>query len=365
MDRAEFLEAFETNIQCIDKGSEYLFTIYEDAETTPVQYDSVPYDPRAVYEGPSYLIRFIKRCREEGIEPLLYYAPFDAVITVDYVTSISEALEVPYLDLYKQRDSVVNNKTDYADRAHLNFAGEIKTTELLGNALLANFSFEEHSSSETARWNRYDSEYIEYITGLIVNAEDLKETVLLLADDNFTAEIILPKRIDRHIGILFDELKDTCQIRMDDSTDRVTMNVFDSHSNKLIAQKTFSVPLNWKEVHLSELYQQEHAYVTIEGVFDGNEKSPWKVTGLLPAAEYRDGILNYNEPWNSVSSNVYKVGLFDSNGSFLGGYPSAEETTKTVILSDAIDLFNGTEYIVISGIDGSVKMDGWISFPVQ
>ena len=104
-----------------------------------------------------YLNKIIDYAEQENIPLLLLTAPYtvkeEAQKRYNYVFSIAESRQVPYLDSNKMYDEIgLDFSTDMADDLHLNRTGNAKFSKFLGQYLLDRYEIEDRRGEE-----KYDS----------------------------------------------------------------------------------------------------------------------------------------------------------------------------------------------------------------
>ena len=179
----------EINVQ---KGAEYLTTVAE-----PNDILSVPVDEKLEEDtiGVLYLKRMIEDCQDRGIDVLLINLPFPAeendLLSANRVYDIAEEYGINYINFLAM--DVVDYETDCADEgSHLNASGARKVTSYLGNYITKHYDLtDRRKDPEYSDWDVDYETYREYKIEVMLEQDELEVYLMLLADHNWDAELVL------------------------------------------------------------------------------------------------------------------------------------------------------------------------------
>lgn len=148
------------------KGSIFDFTVYKMEEPTLVENtQKLPKNVRY------YLEKILQLCEEQGIELILYTAPysyqdrkaedFDQKQGMNIaVKEYCEEHDIPYFDFQRSIDAGIDYAQDFRDYAHMNTRGAEKITRYLGQYLKQNGTYPDHRGDEAfASWERDYEKY--------------------------------------------------------------------------------------------------------------------------------------------------------------------------------------------------------------
>ncbi len=200
-------------------------------------------------EGKEYIRKFIQSCREEGIEPVLMFVPFPATakeqMWANSVYDIAEEENVRFFNM--QQEEIVDFDIDCYDfNSHLNTSGARKVTDYLGACLKQQYGLSDKRLQEDFQtWNEDYEEYRQMLFINIQKEKDLKNTLMLLNNSNFKADIRCNLKCE------FDEITNKLLEQVDasvkweeevvpDSESDVFIKVFDVKTNDIVDMKEFS-----------------------------------------------------------------------------------------------------------------------------
>ena len=144
--------------------------------------------------GYAYMRRMIEECQRRGIEILLVHLPYpaseNAQMHANTVGSIAEEYGVNYVD-FVYLDSVVDYTVDcYDQQAHLNPSGGLKVTGFIGEYLKTHYALEDKRSDPAYKnWDEAKRRYTEYKHNLLSAQDRLENVLVLLHDDDVSAQI--------------------------------------------------------------------------------------------------------------------------------------------------------------------------------
>ena len=192
---ADIDSALKIRVESVHKGAQFLVDIYKDATYIDIEYK--PTTTENLTDSQKYVLRFIETCKSFNIIPVLLYVPYDVQINEDWINPIISELNIYYLDMYGHLNDYINYKTDFADRAHLNFLGDHKTTNEIGVFLseIINNQFLDNQTIE--QWEYYYKKYMDDIKTRIMKANNLNEILLYMCDSCIEGEIVYGKDIYR------------------------------------------------------------------------------------------------------------------------------------------------------------------------
>lgn len=222
------------------KGSTLRGEVFDDVKMLDYAYGSV-LDPErdGLTYGTGYLVKFIETCLAEGIQPVLMYAPYNVPDEPDLVSNIARQYQVPYFDYYIRGNELINHKTDLPDRAHLNFSGAAKITDLLGKELSAMLQ-PEHGQEQREEWDRYYQDYKADLYQRAENAQSLQELLLYLSAPMLRAQIYIhPEAQVPELTDFADTVKEKCEVVMTTAVPSVRVCLQDTESGNIVAVKAF------------------------------------------------------------------------------------------------------------------------------
>lgn len=169
------------------KGGESYSTVYPVKNPVLVSQDEIAPE---MTRGLQYLEKFILRCREEGIIPVLTYIPYHSF--QDYQPYCNAAIEyarsmgVATLDL--QHMDLIDDDTDWYDSgSHANPSGAKKVTRAMGQYLKGTFDLTDNRTD--AGWVSDYEDYLADRAEAIKEEEPLWQKLSLLSVEGFTANV--------------------------------------------------------------------------------------------------------------------------------------------------------------------------------
>ena len=140
-----------------------------------------------------YFRKYIELCEEENIPLVFVCSPYmvteDAQKIYNYMFSIADEYEIPYLDFNKMYEELnLDFKTDMCEWSHLNERGNVKYTTYLGNYLKEHYDLPDRRGEEAyITWqedaDRWKQELNFYTLPSIKNAVDY---IKALDNPNYT-----------------------------------------------------------------------------------------------------------------------------------------------------------------------------------
>ncbi|MBQ7372486.1 MAG: hypothetical protein IJW67_11535 [Blautia sp.] len=169
-----------------DKGAEMRVGI-----SNPLVFDQISPDKKTEGEtlGIVYLRKIIEECQEKNIEVLLTYVPFPASeeeqMEANRMQEIADEYGVQYLNFLNL--DVVDYNVDMVDIAsHLNPSGARKVTDYLGTYFREHYDLpDRREDPEYERWYADYEMYREKKITFLKDQNNLKNVLMLLADDHF------------------------------------------------------------------------------------------------------------------------------------------------------------------------------------
>ncbi len=235
----------ETATENLEKGAESRIHVAAAEE-----YEQIPQDQTATEQTEELeeLVRIIDYCQSKEIELVLINIPspqeVDKQERGNQIQGIADEEGVPYLNL--PYENVVNFTTDLFDRnSHLNPSGARKVTDYLGSYLTENYDLaDKREDSEYESWNEdYEVYYKQFLIPNLLKEDTLNETLMLLNNENFTADIETTENypMGNVLKTLLAALQDT--ITMTDSLaedqDRMRITIYDASHEEALMIKEF------------------------------------------------------------------------------------------------------------------------------
>ena len=191
--------------------------------------------------GAKYLRMMIEECQNRGIDVMLMYLPYPAPESQQMVAAGVAAIAQEYgVDYVNYLDSdVIDYNTDCYDLGgHLNPSGARKVTTDLGAYIQERYSIPDQRGNEAyGRWNEDDIDYIIYKAKLIDEQEELDNTLMLLADDDFTTTVTMRPDsqvyTDPKLGCLVSNIAD-CIMTQEDIPEEIHIRVTDNYYNTTV-----------------------------------------------------------------------------------------------------------------------------------
>lgn len=180
-------------VTSLEKGAESRINVAVPSQRIPVE-------PTDYIEeetlGIKYLCKILEECKERGIQVLLTYLPFPDSTGWQRESNtaglIAKEYGVDFIDfntLWEQ----VNPITDFADKdSHMNPLGAAKITSYLGKYLVEHYGIRDYrENSNYYHWHEDYEEYRLHKLQLIKEQEELKNYLMMLADDDISWGIYL------------------------------------------------------------------------------------------------------------------------------------------------------------------------------
>ncbi len=192
-----------------------------------------------------YLCKTIEYCKDNGIEVLVTFLPFNAtenqIAISKYAAMLCNDLNVKYINFLE--NNVTNFKTDYSDEAHLNSNGARKVTKALGEFIKANYDIPNRKEDpDYTLWTEEYNKYVDYKIKLQKSTNSvLREYLVLLGTQtDIKYQIVLSgAEITTLTRELINELNQTCI--------KVNKDAFTgSNKNKMIKITTWDARTNKK-----------------------------------------------------------------------------------------------------------------------
>ena len=180
-------EDFQKGIN-VEKGAESRINVAKVQENLAIEESDVLEEKTINME---YLDRIVSLCEEKEIQLLLTYLPFPDPAgwrkESNTMEEVAKEYGVHFLD-YDTLNSVIIPHTDYYDKdSHLNPSGAKKITRYLGDFMVNHYSLGDYREREEyGKWHEDYKEYYEYKLTLIKQEEELKNTLMLLNDQDIS-----------------------------------------------------------------------------------------------------------------------------------------------------------------------------------
>lgn len=178
-------EDFESK-PTVTKGAEMKIAVATPAQTNIVAQDCKMEEDTLAVE---YLKKMVEECQSRNIEVLLTYLPFPASeaeqMEANRVYDIAKEYEINYINFLEL--DVVDYQTDCFDAiSHLNPAGGKKVTNYLGQYIISNYEIpNQQENPKYVEWEKDWDDYTAYKLELLKEQKDLKNYLMLLADNNY------------------------------------------------------------------------------------------------------------------------------------------------------------------------------------
>lgn len=220
------------------KGGESYSTVYPVKNPVLVSQDEIAPE---MTRGLQYLEKFILRCREEGIIPVLTYIPYHSF--QDYQPYCNAAIEyarsmgVATLDL--QHMDLIDDDTDWYDSgSHANPSGAKKVTRAMGQYLKETFDLTDNRTD--AGWISDYEDYLADRAEAIKEEEPLWQKLSLLSVEGFTANVEISSDfyMDPVTQKLLDNLGDRLTVHPLDESGHLRLTVY-SPSGEEICCNTY------------------------------------------------------------------------------------------------------------------------------
>ena len=229
-------EDFVANINH-EKGAESMISIAKPNMVTN-------FDDIVTYEGKEtinmeYLRKMIEHCKENNIEVLITYLPYEAsvkeVSASKYVQTICDEYDVNYINFLPK--NMVNYNMDFYDKHHLNPSGARKITDYLGQYIMENYDIPDQRENDS--YNFWYEDYDEYIDLKTENLEKNKKNLnnylmLLYGEEDIKYEIKISSKKEINEGTTLYEL-----LKNLDNNYQIDDTAFKENKNKTIKITTW------------------------------------------------------------------------------------------------------------------------------
>ncbi len=204
-------------------GAEMVYGVKTDVDVYEPCQEGEVFTEQTV--GKEYLMKIIDECQRDGIGVLLVFIPFSAQtfdqVTANTVAQVADTYGVPYLNML-QVDGLIDEATDLNDHGHLNAAGADKVTDYIGKFLSENADLTDHREDpEYENWTKLSSKYKKDINNAILDGEELRTELSLLANSDYNSVIYVnnnsPALNDEGVKHLITNISGTS--RIDEATD--------------------------------------------------------------------------------------------------------------------------------------------------
>ena len=166
----------------------------------PASYEIVSDAAQEQGYGFIYLRRLIEFCQGKGIQVLLINLPYpsrnenDEQLYTNAVQYLADEYGIDYID-FVYLDQFVDYSTDcYDPDSHLNPSGAYKVTHFLGQHLRDAYGVPDHrNDSAYTRWNADYAIYRQNKLRSLLEMQDPRIFLMLLADPSFSTVLLLPE----------------------------------------------------------------------------------------------------------------------------------------------------------------------------
>ena len=237
----------------ITKGAEIQKKVYKPVNNTSIRKGD--YDKKYLTDDNAvYIEKFVSLCKDNGIIPIVISMPFDASADnqkwLNAYIKVADEAGAQTINLFDEK--LVDLDIDCLDNNHLNASGARKITDFIGKYLVENHGLEDkREDTDYKSWNENYERYCEYLDNLIKEMSEYKDTLMLLNNENFRAELTHTPEHDiddadiveqKLIAQLGDNI--TLSVAPDISTDDgkeadIKLDIYDVVTGEKIATKYF------------------------------------------------------------------------------------------------------------------------------